>query len=118
MTNREVKIEIAKAALGNGLNIETAKAFYDWVIEEPERELPEDRSTRWDNTPIEELAHKTLIVGTVTKRCKDNGINTVGDLIRCGGIKFSTFKNVGGCTIQKIDDALDRYYHVSEWYRL
>lgn len=116
MTDREIKLELAKVALGNDVSIETAKLFYDWIIEEREREVPGCKQTKWDNTPIEDLACRTRIVGTITKRCKDNGINTVGELIRCGGHKFRTFKNVGGATITKINDALEKYYEVADWY--
>lgn len=118
MTNREIKLELAKVALSNGMAIETAKVFYDWIMEEPENIVVESKPTKWDDTPIEDLACRTRIEGTITKRCHDNGINTVGDLIRCGGRKFRTFKNVGGSTITKIDDALENYYEVTDWYKM
>ena len=114
MTDREIKLELSKVALANGIAIETAKAFYDWIMEEPAHEVPEHKSNIWDNTPIEELACKTSFEGTIIKRCKDNGVNTVGDLIRCGAHKFRTFHNVGGSTITKIDAALEEHYGISD----
>ena len=116
MTDREIKLELSKAALAGGMEIETAKAFYDWITEEPAHKLPEDKSNIRYETPIEELAHKTKMEGTIIKRCKDNGINTIGDLIRCGAHKFRTFHNVGGSTITKIDAALEEHYGISDWY--
>ena len=115
MTNKEIKLELSKLTISTGLSIETAQRFYDWIVEEPERELVA-RPTNWDDTPIEELAYKTSIKGTIIKRCKENGINTVGELIRCGAHKFGTFNLVGRCTIQKIDDALERNYGIPDWY--
>lgn len=115
MTDREIRLELAKVALASGTNIETTKTFYDWVVAAPELEVV-DKRTQWDNTSIEELAYKTRIKGTIIQRCRENGISTVGDLIRCGAHKFGTSKNVGKGTIQKIDDALEQYYGISEWY--
>ena len=116
MTDREIKLELAKVALSNGMAIETAKAFYDWIMEEPEHIVVESKPTKWDDTPIEDLACRTRIEGTITKRCHDNGINTVGDLIRCGGRKFLKFENVGKGTVRKIDDALLMHFEVVDWY--
>lgn len=118
MTDREIKLELAKVALASGMSLEAAKDFYEWIMEEPEHEVPDGKPTKWDDTPIEDLACRTRITGTITKRCKDNGINTVGDLIRCGGRKFLTFEDVGKGTVTKIDDALEEYYDVNEWYRM
>ena len=115
MTKQEIKLELSKLTIGTGLSIETAKRFYDWIVEEPERELVA-KPTKWDDTPIEELAYKTRIKNTIIMRCKENGINTVGELIRCGAHKFGTFNLVGRCTIQKIDDALERNYGIPDWY--
>ena len=117
MTDREIRLKLAKAALASGSSIETTKQFYEWVIAAPELEVV-DTPTLWDETPVEELAWKTRIEGTIIKRCHDNGINTVGDLIRCGGHKFRTFKNVGRSTVNKIDDALEQYYGVNDWYKM
>jgi DNA-directed RNA polymerase alpha subunit len=115
MTDREIKLELTKIAMPCGMPIETAKKYYEWIMEEPEREVV-DKPTKWDDTPIEELAYKTRIEGTIIKRCKDNGINTVGDLIRCGAHKFLTFKLVGKGTITQIDNALEDHFGISDWY--
>ena len=108
MTDREIKLELAKVVLGNGMAIETAKVFYKWIMEETEHVY---EHTRWDDTPIEQLADLTRIKGTIIKRCHDNNINTIGDLIRCGAREFSRFRLVGKGTITKIDDARVRNVH-------
>lgn len=116
MTDREIRLELAKVALASDTNVETAQKFYDWVMAAPDLESVSEQ-TQWDNTPIEELAYKTDIEGIIIKRCKENGITTVGELIRCGAHKFCTSKNVGRKTITKIDDALEQYFGVVEWYK-
>lgn len=116
MTDREIRLELSKVAITSGTNIETAKAFYCWIVAAPEREVV-DEQTQWDNTPIEKLAYKTTIKSTIIKRCKENGINTVGELILCGAHKFRTYRNVGLGTISQIDDALEQYFGVIEWYK-
>ena len=116
MTDREIRLELSKVAITSGTNIETAKAFYCWIVAAPEREVV-DKQTIWDNVPIEEFACKTKIKGTIIKRCKENGINTVGELILCGAHKFSTYRNVGLGTISQIDDALEEFLGIKEWHR-
>lgn len=118
MTDREIKFELAKIALTTGRSVEHITAFYDWIMEEPEHIVVESKPTKWDDTPIEDLACRTRIKGTITKRCHDNGINTVGDLIRCGGHKFRTFDKVGYKTITVIDDMLEQYFGISDWYTM
>lgn len=118
MTDRDIKFELSKIALANGMSIETIKTFYEWIMKEPEHEVPESNPTPWEDTPIEDLARRTRIEGTITKRCKDNGINTVGDLIRCGGLRFIKYQNVGRSTVNKIDDALEQYYNITDWYKM
>ena len=117
MTDKEIKLELAKAALSNGSTIEAAKKFYEWIMEVTEHEEPESEPMQWDDTPIEDLAYRTRIKGTIIKRCKDNGINTVGELIRCGYHKFFSFKNVGAGTMTAIDDVLEQHYGIVDWYK-
>ena len=116
MTNRDIKLELTKIAMTCGMSIERAKEFYDWITEEPERVLPEGKPTKWDDTPIVELASRTRIEGTILKRCRENDINTVGDLIRLGAHKFGKCHNVGRHTISVIDEALEEHFQIPDWY--
>lgn len=111
MTDREIKLELAKVAIANGSSIDTAKLFYQWIIENVEQISP----TKYDSEPIEVFALKTRNKGIV-KRCKENGILTVGDLLRCGANKLSKARNVGRTTINMIDDTLEKYYNIKDWY--
>lgn len=118
MTNKELKLELAKIALANDHNIETAKTFYEWITEEPERDLAlDEKPTKYDNVPIEELAYKSVYSeGAIIKRCKENGINTVGDIIRCGAHKFLSYRLVGRTLVCRIDETLEKYYDTKDWY--
>ena len=118
MTNKELKLELAKLAMTYGHTFEYAKAFYDWITEEPEREVKlDEKPTMYDNTPIEELAYKSMYSeGAIIKRCKENGINTVGDIIRCGAHKFRSFRLVGRTLVSRIDEVLEKHYNIENWY--
>lgn len=117
MTNRELKLELAKLAMANDCSIETAKMFYDWILEEPEKVVKlDEKPTEYDDVPIEQLAYKTRYEGTIIKRCKENGINTIGDLIRCGAHNFKSYRLVGKKLIIKIDEALEEHYNIKDWY--
>lgn len=117
MTSVEIKTELAKVAIMSGTNIETCKVFYDWITESPKVELREVMKTKYDNVPIEELAAKTRIYGTIVKRCHENGIMTVGDIIRYGARKFLMCRMVGKSVLNKVDDALEEHYGIKDWYR-
>ena len=116
MTDREIKLELAKAALSNGSSIDTAKVFYNWIIAAPEHESV-DKFTELDTIPIEQLAYKTRYEVSIINRCSENGINTVGDLIRCGAHKFKTSRYVGRKLVSIIDDALSEHYGINDWYK-
>jgi len=115
MTNREIKLELAKAALANATSLDDVKRFYDWVTKDPERDV-DAIATKWDDTPIEKLIAKIRNAGGIMNRCRENNIKTIGDLIRCGARKFKSFKLVGNGTINRIDDALADYFDVEDWY--
>ena len=89
MTGQEIKLELSKIALANGLSVESAKAFYNWI--EEDYVPPKDKQTPFDDTPIEELAERTRMKNSIIRRCRENRIFTIGDLIRCGGYKFNSF---------------------------
>ena len=115
MTDKEIKLELTKTAMATGMSIEMAQKFYEWIVKESDSKIV-SKYTQFDDTPIEELAYKTRIEGTIIKRCKENNINTVGELIHCGAHKFRTFRLVGRGTVRKINNALQEYFGISDWY--
>lgn len=120
MTNKELKLEIAKVALErytfstNETLIERLKSLYDWIVEEPEVEVESKQENQFDSVDIKEVLHIirkwggwgniATLLGTVFDR---NKINTVGDLIRVGRHEFSQYRFVGKRSVSAVDDALE-----------
>lgn len=108
MTDVEIRLELAKVALANGLNTETAKVFYDWVVN------IDDKMRLLEATPICEVAAKTSIPNTVNTRCRENNILSVGALVEFGRTNFSKCRNVGKFTVHQLDEAL-KSFGVENW---
>ena len=113
MTGQEIKLELSKIALANGLPVESANAFYNWI--EEDYVPPKDKQTPFDDTPIEELAERTRMKNSIIRRCRENHIFTIGDLIRCGGYKFNSFRMVGASMLFEIHNVLEERYGISGW---
>jgi len=119
MTNKEIKLELARIALerctfttSESLT-ESIKNLYEWVVEEPEVE-EEPAEKNFDGIDIKEVLYlvrknerSSSRIGTTLETVCDNyKINTVGDLIRIGRRDFSRFRLVGERSIGALDDAL------------
>ena len=120
MTNKEIKLELAKVALTKCNFItsesltESVKNLYEWVVEDPEvEEEPTDKKS-FDSVDIKEVLYLVRKnerfgsgIGTMLETvCHNNNINTVGDLIRIGRREFSSYRLVGKKSIGALDDAL------------
>lgn len=120
MTNKEIKLEIAKVALTkcsfttSETLTEGLKNLYEWVVEEQEvKEETIDKSS-FDSVDIKEVLNivrkyqgfSSRIATTLEAIFDSNNINTVGDLMRIGRRDFSKFRLVGKKSILMIDDAL------------
>jgi hypothetical protein len=132
MTNREIKFELAKAALTGNKALSgdvTLEALYRWIIEEPEVDVEQTEkddknpSTEYYNKPIGEVISCISKSGQMgityatklTDIFHNNEINTVGDLLRIGRRYFSRYRNVGNGSISRIDDALAQLYGITNW---
>jgi DNA-directed RNA polymerase alpha subunit len=121
MTNKEIKLELAKVALTkcNFTTSETLtealKNLYDWIVEEPEVEVKTIDKNSFDSVDIKEVLNIVrknqdsssgiaTLLGTAFHK---NNINTVGDLTRIGRRDFSKYRLVGKKSVWAIDDALD-----------
>ena len=49
------------------------------------------------------------------KMFESRNINTVGDLLRIGRRNFGKIRSVGGGSISRIDDALEKLYDIKGW---
>ena len=124
MTNREIKLKLSEIVLSNGLSVDTAKTFYDWITEEPERELKEvEQPTEYDDVPASTIVnHVRKNHGSfggyavkLEKVLNSNNIETVGDIIRLGRDGFSKLRSVGGGTVWRVEDALEDLYGINYW---
>ena len=61
MTNKEIKLELARIALErctfstSETLTESLKNLYEWVIEEPEVEVKENAQNEYDNITVSEI---------------------------------------------------------------
>ena len=120
MTNKEIKLELARIALErcnfttSETLTESLKNLYEWVIEEPEVEDEATDNNSFDSVDIKDVLNivrknqsfSSGIATMVETVFHNNNINTVGDLIRVGRRDFSKYRLVGKKSILAIDDAL------------
>ena len=132
MTNKEIKLELAKAAITGNKALDagvTLEVLYRWIIEEPEVDVEQTEkddknpSIEYDNKPIGEviscISKSGRMGSTYATKLADifhnNEINTVGDLLRIGCRYFSKYRNVGKGSISRIYDALEQLYGINDW---
>ena len=126
MTNREIKFELAKVALTTCRHMtsealsESIKNLYEWIIEEPEDDVDKPK-TDYDKTSVREII-KYLVkndrygdqryASSLVNVFNDNGINTIGDILKIGRQAFMQIKGVGKGSVTRIDDALEELYGI------
>lgn len=131
MTNIEIKLELAKAALGNKNLLPTdegLKNLYAWITEEEDTKVTdkEIKGEQKDNSdkPVTEIIewingrerYRTVGFGVRLQQIlRGNSINTVDDLLGIGRICFIGYRNVGLGMIHCIDDALEELYGIKDW---
>ena len=122
MTDREIRLEIAKIAMSQGMSVDHANGFYEWIVKEPEKVIVNEEV---DDMPIGEIIR---FIANGRWKChgycvrlerifRENGINTVGDLLRIGRKDFLMIKDVGKGSSTRIDDALEELYGITSWYK-
>jgi len=121
MTNKEIKLELARIALErcNFLTSETLteslKNLYEWIMEEPEVEVETIDKNNFDGVDIKEVLNivrikqgfRNGIATSLEGIFNGNNINTVGDLMRIGRRNISKYRLIGKKSILAIDDALN-----------
>lgn len=126
MTNREIKFELAKAALTGNKALDagvTLEVLYRWIIEEPEVDV-DNPKTDYDKVSVHEIIRHLAKNGkygdqryasSLVNVFNDNGINTVGDILRIDRREFLRIKGVGKGSVTRIDDALEELYGIKDW---
>ena len=112
MTDKEIRLEIAKAVIMSGSSIETAKNMYSWVcgVTNTKEEID------LDSIKVSELEqYLGMSAVRFRNRCMENDIHTVGQLVRIGSRGFRTLRLVGGGLVNKLREVLSDMYNVSDW---
>ena len=128
MTNREIKFELAKVALTTCRHMtseslsKSIKNLYEWIIEEPEVDV--DNQKDYDKVSVREIIRYLVnndrysdkrYASSLINVFNDNGINTVGDILRLDRREFLRIKGVGKGSVTRIDDALEELYGIKDW---
>lgn len=112
MTDKEIRVELAKAAIMSGSSIETAKMMYSWVCDGTKRKEEIDL----DSIKVGELEqYLGMSAVRFRNRCMENDIHTVGQLVRIGSNGFRALRLVGGGLVGKLGEVLAEKYGVSTW---
>ena len=125
MTNREIKFELAKAALTGNKALDagvTLEVLYRWIIEDSEVDV--DNQKDYDKVSVREIIKYLTnndrysdkrYASSLINVFNDNGINTVGDILRLDRNDFMKIKGVGKGSVTRIDDALEELYGIKDW---
>lgn len=110
MTDKEIRLELAKAAIMSGSSIETVKMMYNWVCGEVKNTID------LDGIKVSELEqYLGMSAVRFRNRCMENDIHTVGQLVRIGSNSFRALRLVGGGLVSKLRVVLSDKYNVSDW---
>lgn len=110
MTDKEIRLELAKAALIGGASEERMNEMFKWVVGSDKPILDIDSISVSD---MEQYLGMSSV--RFRNRCMENDIHTVGQLVRIGSRKFRALRLVGSSLVMKIEDVLTKEYGVKEW---
>lgn len=112
MTDKEVRLELAKAALMGGASMERTKELLLWVNGDRTKDAEPDL----DAVKVTEMEqYLGMSAVRFRNRCMENEIHTVGQLVRIGSVGFRALRLVGGGLVKKIGEVLAEVYGVSNW---
>ena len=108
MRDREIRLELAKAALIGGASLDTAKMMLEWVMDDSGIDL--------DKVSVAELEpYLGMSAVRFRNRCMENEIHTVGQLVRVGSSAFRSLRLVGVGLCDKVAGILNDKYGVTGW---
>lgn len=110
MTDKEIRLELAKAAMMSGSSIENAKMMYSWVCGEVKGNVD------LDSVKVSELEqYLEMYAVRFRNKCMENDIHSVGQLVRIGARNFRALNQVGGKLVMKVRTVLSEHYNVDDW---
>lgn len=112
MTDKEIRLELAKAALMGGASMERMKEMLAWVSGETKA----SSSIDIDMVKVSELEqYLGMSAVRFRNRCMENDIHTVGQLVRIGSNGFRALRLVGSGLVDKLKEVLSANYGVEGW---
>ena len=128
MTNKEIKFELARIALGrcsfttSETFTESIKNLYEWVIAEDKAKEKEQEQTDYSSISIEQVVwaiqkrkRSSGIAVMMIKVFAANDIKTVDDLLRFGRYRFAKCRTVGQKSLWAIEEALEEL-GIRDWH--
>lgn len=132
MTDKEIRLQLALAAIASNKDLSVIERFYAWVTNckenENESRTSEENSLRKDlNVPIDALCEEVDYLARKDNRTKTTygkvigyqlgykGIYTINDLLKAGRKKVGDLYGIGVVTLSFIDEALDNLYGIKSW---
>ena len=113
MTEKEIRLEMAKAALIGGASMERMKEVTAWVIGEERKGVGGEDLDTVKVTELEQYLGMSSV--RFRNRCMENEIHTVGELVRVGSRGFRALRLVGGGLVNKLSEVLAEKYGVEKW---
>lgn len=112
MTDKEIRLELAKTALMSGSSIENLNMMYFWVCGGTKQKEDIDL----DAVKVGELEqYLGMSAVRFRNRCMENDIHTVGQLVGIGSNGFRALRLVGGGLVEKLRVVLSEHYGVEGW---
>ena len=132
MTDKEIRLQLALAAIASNKDLSDIERFYAWVTNCKENEneslTSEVNSLKKDfNVSVDALCEEVDCLARKDNRTKTTygrmisyqlgykGIYTVNDLLKAGRKKVSDLHGIGALTLSYIDEALNNLYGIESW---
>ena len=132
MTDKEIRLQLALAAIASNKDLSVIERFYAWVTNCKENEsksrTSEENSLKTDlNVSVDTLCEEVDRLARKDNRTKTTygrhisyqlgrkGIYTINDLLKYGRKEVSDLYGIGKLTLSFIDEALDNLYGIKSW---
>ena len=132
MTDKEIRLQLALAAIASNKDLSDVERFYDWVTNckenENESRTSEENSLKTDfNVSVDTLCNEVDYLARKDNRTKTTygsnisyqlglkGVYTINDLLKYGRKEVSDLRGIGKLTLSYIDEALNNLYGIESW---